>query len=490
MKEKSKKTNNKKAMKLVKITTIVLLIILVAMIGFFGIYSQNKNQIANKVKGYAYSMNISGARNIKLKLNTNTTKVIKDKDGNIIESATDEEIEKNGYVTEEIPNNSEEVKTEENYEKSKKIIEKRLKKLGAEEYNISLNYKTGEIFIEIPENKNTDTIVSRLNTVGKFEIIDNDTKEVLIDNKKIKSSSVLYNTDTIGTTAYLEIEFNKEGKEKLEEISKTYVKTEDNNTTNENNTTEQSENVTENSTVENTTTESEKATEKKIIMKIDNEEIMTTSFDDPITNGRIQLSVGQATADIKTLQDYVIQAQNIATVLDSGNLPIKYDIEKNQYILSDITEKDLEYIAIAIAIIAIIGLIVLIIKFKTNGLLAGFAYIGLSAIYLLLIRYANVIISIESIFGIAIILILNYIFTYVILNNIKMKKENILNKSIIETYTKFFNRITPICIMIIAFCFIKWIPISSFGMTSFWGLTLIAVYNAVITRILLKINNE
>ena len=485
MKKENKKTNNKKMVKTVKITTIILLIILVSMIGFFGIYTQNRNKISNKVKSYTYAMDINGARTIKLKLNTDTKEIIKDSNGNIIDKATDEEIQTKGYTKEQVPNNSEEVKTEENYKKAKEVIEKRLKNLGVQDYNISTNEKTGEMVIEIPEDSNADTIVGNINTMGKFEIIDSDTKEVLLDNSKVKSSQVLYNTTSTGTTVYLEIAFNKDGKKELEEISKKYVKT-DNNTTSENSTDENTstENSEETNTTENTST-----TEKKITMKIDDEEIMTTSFDEPLTTGKIQLSVGKATTDTSTLQDYIKQAKNVSTVLDSGNLPVKYDIEKNQYILSDITDQELGYIAILIAVVAIAGIIVLIFKFKLNGLLAGFSYIGLTAIYLLLIRYANVVISIESIFGIIIMLILNYIFTVILLNNIKIK-ENTVNKATIETYAKFFNRIVPICIAVIAFCFVKWIPISSFGMISFWGLTLIAVYNAVITRSILKIKEE
>ena len=496
MEKKNKKTNNKNIMKAVKISTIILLIILVSMIGFLGIYKQNKNQMSNIVKDYSYSMDIKGARNIKLILDTDTTEVIKDKDGKVIEDATDEEIEQNGYTKESVANNSEDVKTEENYNKSKKIIEKRLKKLGVEEYNISLKPEIGEMIVEIPENDKTDSIVSNLNTVGKFEIIDSETEEVLLNNNNIKSSSVLYNTDTTGTSVYLEIAFNKEGKNKLEEISKTYVKKEENNTTSEN-TTIEDENTTEttdadevlNNSTEGTTEET--TNEKKITMKIDDEEIMSTSFDEPITTGKIQLSVGSVTTDKEKLQDYITQAQNTATVLDSGNLPVKYDIEKNQYILSDISEEQLEYIAIAIAVLVIIGIIDLTIKHKLKGLLAGILYIGLAALYLLLIRYANVVISVESIFGIAIILILNFIFTSMLLNkirkNIKENKENVVNKSTVETYKKFFNRIIPICAITIAFCFIKWIPISSFGMILFWGLLMIAVYNVAITRSLLKV---
>ena len=335
--------------------------------------------------------------------------------------------------------------------------------------------------VEIPEDSNTDSVVANLTTMGKFELIDSQTKEVLLDNSTIKSSDVLYNTTSTGTAVYLEIAFNKEGKTKLEEISRTYIKTGESNTTTENTTNETTENSNENET-----------TEKKVTMKIDDQEIMSTSFDEPLTMGKIQLSIGTATTNSSTLQDYIVQAQSVATVLDNGNLPIKYDIEKNQYILSDITDKELGCIVMVILIIVLVAIIVLIAKFKLNGLLSGLAYIGFIALFVLLLRYANVIISIESIFGIISMLILNYVFTFILLSIIKnnIKNDNIVNKSIIETYTKFFNRIIPICIMVIAFCFVKWIPISSFGMISFWGLSLIAVYNAVITRSLLKIEVE
>lgn len=458
------KKERKNVMKTIKILTIILLIVLVSMIGFFGIYKQNKNQVSNIVKDYTYAMDINGARTIKLALNSE---------------------------------NSDETKTEENYNKAKKVIEKRLNKLNVQEYNISLNKTTGEMIIEIPEDSNTDNVVSNLTTVGKFEISDSETKEVLMNNDDIKSSSVLYNTTSSGTSVYLEIAFNKDGKKKLEDISKTYVKSENNTTENntvENETEENTStgNSEEATNTENTTTDSTSTTEKKITMKIDDEEIMSTSFDEAITTGKIQLSVGKASTDKTTLNGYITQAQNISTVLDSGNLPVKYDLEKNQYILSNITEQDLRNVAIVIAVVSAMGIIVLIAKYKTNGLLAGISFIGLTAVYLLLVRYTNVTISIESILGIVIVMILNYIFTTILLKNIKKlnEEENVVNKSITETYKTFFNRIAPICIVSIVFCFIKWIPVSSFGMTTFWGLVLIAIYNIIVTKNLLKIKTE
>lgn len=461
-----------KTMKTVKILTITLLVILISMISFVGIYQKNKNKMENKVKDYSYSMSLNGARTIKLKVNTEST--------------------------DDVPNNSEEVLTAENYKKSKEVIEKRLNKMNVEEYTTSVNEATGEITIQIPEqNSQTDTIIGNLNTVGKFEILDSETKEVLLNNDDIKSSEVLYNTTNSGTSVYLQIEFNKNGKDKLKNVSQTYVSV--NNTTN--NTTEN--NVAENTTSEteneatNTTTEGSSdtaTTEKKITMKIDDQEIMSTSFDEQITTGKIQLSVGSATTDKTTLQNYVDQAQSVATTLDTGKMPVKYDLEKNQYILPETTTQDLVKIEIAVAIIALVGIIILIVKHKLNGLLAGIAYVGLSAVYMLVVRYTNVTISIESIAGIIIVLILNYIFTTMFLNKIeelnKEKAENVMKKATGETYKKFYLRIIPICIMAITFSFVKWVPISSFGMITFWGIVIIVIYNAIITRYLLKANVE
>ena len=455
-----------------KVITITFFIILVTMVAFVGVYVQEKNIMENKVKDYSYSMSLNGARTIKLKVNTEST--------------------------DDVPNNSEEVLTAENYKKSKEVIEKRLNKMNVEEYTTSVNETTGEITIQIPEqNSQTDTIIGNLNTVGKFEILDSETKEVLLNNDDIKSSEVLYNTTNSGTSVYLQIEFNKNGKDKLRNVSQTYVSV--NNTTNkttENNVAENTTSETENEAT-NTTTEGSSdtaTTEKKITMKIDDQEIMSTSFDEPITTGKIQLSVGSATTDKTTLQNYVNQAQSVATTLDTGKLPVKYDLEKNQYILPKLTTQDLIKVEIAIAIIAVVGIIILIVKHKLNGLLAGIAYVGLAAVYMLVVRYTNVTISIESIAGIIIVLILNYIFTTMFLNKIeelnKEKAENVMKKATGATYKKFYLRIIPICIMAITFSFVKWVPISSFGMITFWGIVIIAIYNAIITRYLLKANVE
>ena len=497
-------------MKKVKIITMIVFIILITMVSFFGVYTQVQNRMENQVRDYALDMDLKGARYIRLSVNRESTDVIKDANGNEVdtdEEMTDEQLAENGYTKESVPNNSEDILTVENYEKSKKIIGERLEAQGVGEYEISIDNETGDILVQIPENSATDSFVSNMNTVGKFEIIDADTKEVLMNNDDIKSVNVMYGSNSsAGTSVYLNIEFNKEGAEKLENISNTYVEStedtnttaEDTNTTTENTTnTESEDTATENTTTEENTTEnttSNESTKKEITLKIDDQEIMTTSFDEPIENGRLQLSIGSATTDTDAFQDNITQASAMASVLDSGNLPIQYDIASNEYILSDITDTQIGYLLLAVGIVLLIGFIIFVIRYRVNGLLSAIAFIGFVSLYLLVIRYTNVSISIQGIVGIIVTMILNYIFINKILSTIKKsensKKLETVKEGIKESYKEFFMKLIPICISVIVFCFISWTMISSFGMVMFWGIALIALYNYLITATMLKVKAE
>ena len=272
-------------MKKIKILTITLVIILITAIAFGGIYIQKQNRMENIVKDYEFAMDLKGTRNIKLQ-----------------------------------PNNEEGTEIDvEDYKKSKNILEKRFEKIGLNNYTIKLDEQAGTIIVEIPENETTDAIVSQIGTVGRFEIQDSETGEVLMNNDDIKQANVMSNANSqtasqSGTTIYLNIEFTKEGSKKLEEISNKYVKSSE----------------TENNTDENTEATEEKSEEKKVSIKLDDTEIITTSFDEPITTGSLQLSMGGSSKEQKTLQTYVSQASSIAIVLDTGKLPVKYQISENK----------------------------------------------------------------------------------------------------------------------------------------------------------------
>ncbi len=489
VKNQKEKSENKIKGNGIRIITVVLAIILISMIGFVGVYKQNQNRAENIIKGYDLAMNLEGARVISIKPEENIITVIKDNEGNTVEDAgelTDEEIKSKGYTKEEVNQNADKL-TNENFQKAKDIVEKRLKNMGLEDYTIRLNEETGEIVIEIEENENTDTIVSNLGTTGKFEIQDSETSEVLMNNDDIKEVNVMYGAEDNGTGVYLEIVFNKDGKSKLENITNTYI-TKDTNTT-DTNTTSDTNATDTNTTSDDSKSEEDKKEEeqKKVTMKIDDETIMTTSFDNVIRTGKMQLTVGKTSSSKEIVNENAKRAGNVASVLSYGNLPVDYEITGNEYILSEITNKDFQIAIIAIVSIVGVLLLILIFKYKLLGLLSAISYIGFVALYLILIRYTNSIISIEGVVGIISILIANYVFTRKLLAS--ERKEN-FTKAVQSVYGDFWLKMLPICIITVVFCFIRWIPVSSFGMTMLWGIILMLVYHLVITVPLIKWKEE
>ena len=175
-KEKIQNVKEQKRQGIVKTITIVLAIILVSMIGFVGIYNQKQNHMENMVKDYDLAMDLKGARIVSIKPKEDKQTIIKDAEGNeITEKLTDEQIAEKGYTKEEVDKNAEKL-TKENFEKTKEIVEKRLKGMGLQNYVLRLNEQTGELVIELEEDTNTDTIISNLGATGKFEIQDSETK--------------------------------------------------------------------------------------------------------------------------------------------------------------------------------------------------------------------------------------------------------------------------------------------------------------------------
>ena len=463
-------------MKKVQLVIKILIVALIVAIAFVGIYVQKQNRMENIVKDYSLGMDLDGSRVVELKVSDKKDEITKDKDGNIVKEEDKKEDGK--YTTEEHPVNSDEVKTSENYKKCKSIIEKRLKKLGVDSFVTKLDEETGTIILEIPENTETDHTVSNISQTGKFKIVDSeDEDKVLMDNSDIKKASVLYNTGTTGTVVYLNIEFNKDGKEKIKNISTEYKTIEDN----------EDSSSSEDSSDESAEESSEdKEEQKKITMKIDDTDMISTSFDEVIENGSIQLSMGQGSAERSKVNDNIKSASTIATVLDIGELPVVYETESNQYIATDITTDLLLKIAMVAGIVLLLAILVLIFKYKGLGILAGIELIGFTALYTLIIRYTNVVITLEGISAFAVIIVLNYVFNYKLLGRIKEVKGEERIKAFTDEFLSFCIKIIPICILSIVFCFINWTPISSFGMVMFWGLIMVALYNITVAKSFLK----
>ena len=447
-----KAKQNNKTLKLLGKISVVVIILLLSLISFAGIYVKDKNAMKNVIPEYKLGTDLYGARNILVKVDDSTTTKKYDSNGNLVENSSDED-ENNENITEvEEKVNSDELRTAENYETVKNIIEARLKYMNVEDYLLRFDESTGNISLEVPENSSTDYIAQYTITKGEFKIVDNDTSEVLLSNADLKEAKVQYSTSTSGTTVYLTIEFNKDAVEKLKNISNTYISSTD--------------------AEGNTTT-------KKIKMTLDGSTIISTYFQEEISTGIIQLSMGTST-NTSEIQSNIQSASNMAVLLNTDPMPLTYTMETNRFVYSDITAETLKIVIIGLCIVALIMAICMVIKFKKNGLMGVIADIGFTAVLLLAIRYGNVEISLAGIFAIAIAVIVEYIVTRLILNEYSKKCEKeILIKNIKHLMGRIAICLVPFVVMAVTFALISWEEIASIGMILFWAIIIMIIYNTL-----------
>lgn len=453
-----------KTSKRLKVLTIIVAIILISIVSFLGVYDFKGINQNNLVKNFAGGMDLTGKQVIRIKVDDSVKKNDDDKtttENDTEETATEnkETENKEEYV------NAKELLTKENYQKSYKIIQDRMEYMDAEEYRTRFNEEDGAIEIELLDSSLTDYIIQSFVYKGTFKLSDSETKEVLLDNSFIKNAKVLYgngNQNSNGTTVYLDIEFNKDGAKKLEEISKKYVKT-----------TEQVVN-------ENGETEDKEVT-KQVTITLDDDSIVTTSFGDTLSNGHIYITVGQSTTSTADLNRYALQASVYAAILRAGEMPLKYTVEETQYIVSNLNRDIITYVALTTLAV---GIIALIITLKAKGIIASVLQIGYIALLLLVLKYTNVAISLEGLFAIVLVALINIVFMIKVISSIN-KNENPA-KAVNDNILKFVNMSIPFLIVAIVFCFVKWLEIKSFGMVMFWGYAIALLYNITFTKIMLK----
>lgn len=473
-------------MKKVKIITIILAIILVSLISFVGIYMQTQNRMENKVKDYQLGSELEGRRVIELKI-----------------SDTKTETDESGNETTVAREQSPEILTAENYEIVKNTIEKRLKNLGAQDYIISLNKEDGKIKIELEENENTDLLAYYLTASGEVKIVEKDTETELINDSMAKKASYNYATNADGEyQVYIELQLTKEGQAKLEEISNNYAilaneideieaaqteteeNAEDTETSEESTETQETTEAGQENT-ETTENQEEQAETKKIAVL----KIADTEYDvEKIEKNKITITVGSATTSNTTLNNNLSIATEMMILINSGKYPVIYDVQTNRYIYDDINLDTVLYVALAIIAIILITLVVITIRYRLKGLLSSFSIIGFIAVLLLLLRYTNILITIETIGAIIISIIINIVLNISILN--KIQKIGSVKEAVNNTYKEIFIKLIPVMIISIVFCFSGWTNLNNFGMTMFWGFILIPIYNYVVTRTLLRLMEE
>lgn len=445
-----------------KITLIILIMILVSVIAFGGIYVKKLVSYNNIIPDYEFGSNLKGQRITTFKVGDHTHEVIRDADGNIVESIP-EGADESKYTKEQVPENSEESKTKENYKKSKEIMINRLKDLRASEYEVRLNEENGKIFVKLADTDRTDTILSDLLQSGKFELVDSNDGKVLMTNEDIGSASVLYNTDTSGILVYLNIKFNKEGKSKINQISKEYSKTENEEGNEENN------------------------TEKKVTMKINGEEFLSTNFEEEIKNGELTITIGSETTDNDKVSEYVEQAQLYATILSNGFMPIEYEVETSEYMQSIYSADLYRYILLgAIGLTVLLSILYMIVRYKKLGILSSIVYIGTIAFIIIAIRYTRIEITLDTvIFGVALILMNTYINCKILqgLDNNDTREDR--KGKTYKIYLEVIDLLIITLIISVVFTYNSFSAISSIGMLLFWGVIGVVFMNILFTRTLL-----
>lgn len=444
-----------KTSKRLKVTTLILVIILITILSFLGVYNVASFKKDNLVKGYQIGMELKGKKVVRLKVDDTVNEVIYDSEGKKV----DKKEEGKEYTTAQEPVNNPETLNKENYKKAKKIIEHRLNFLEVQEYNLRFNEETGTIEIEMSNDELTNYVISAILQKGDFKMIDDETKEILMDSSFVKNARVAYNNTEVGSTVvYLEIEFNKDGAKKLEELSKTYIRT------------------TEQVTKDDGTTE-DKSVEKKVSIQIDDNSITSQILEGSVRNGHLYIPVSQQLTTNEELQRYGLQASIYASIIQSGAVPFEYTIEQNDYILTNTNENLVSIVAI---IALIIETIIFIIIFKLKGIMASVLQIGYVALLLLVLKYTNVCVTIEGLFAIVLVSIINVAFMYKVFKN--GNSQNAVNENLID----FLNKSIPILIIAIILCFVKFVEINSFGMIMFWGYVVSLLYNIVFTKGILK----
>lgn len=449
-----------KTNKILKVMCTVVTIILLVCISFIGIYITDKNQRVNVVKDYTLGMDLGGTREIILSPSDEKVTKYYDTDGNEVDVTDLSDEEKESYVKKEEPVNAEDVLNAENYLAAKEVFQKRLNDVGIQEFIFSVNEETGDIVLRTAETDTLDNTIYSIFETGKFELVDSETGEVLLNNSQVKDARVGYYTTTSGTTIYLTIDLNKEGTKKLEEISTVYVETQD---------------------------EEGNSTKKTVTLSISGEVVTTTYFAEQIKTGQIQLTIGNTTTDTSTLQAYVLQAGNSAATLNSGASPIQYEMQTNMYVGTMVTDHT-KIIALCTAVVAVaVMMAYMIAEHKDRGIIASVTFIGYIAALLLLIRYTNTVLTMESIMAIILSVIFNYAFLNILLKQLNHYKENgetpksVMNKTILKS----LFALIPALIIAVVFCFINTMSLNSFGIAIFWGIAMFIVYTFVITKTLL-----
>lgn len=455
----------------------ILVIVLVCLISLGGIYVKKNNVMKNVLPDYVLGKDLDGSIIVKLDVNKSEDSSEDTKEDENSDSEGDSQENNETQNTDENASEDQsETKTEngqaeqniytvENYNKTKKIIEQRLKIVGMENYELRLDEQTGSIVIEVPESSELSTIGSVIQT-GKTELKIDETNEVIGDKNSIKNFKTSIDDSNkssgYGSAVKIEIQFSKDAVKKFKELNDNYVAPVDENGT---------------------------TTENKVSLLVDGTSIVSIEekeFLESAVNGSVQLW-GNFSTDNKVIDSALLSIDKVKMLIDTEDLPITYNANYvSEGIKSNINKTG---VISVFAILLIVMCVYLLIKYKLQGLLGELSIVGLGSLILLTLRFTKIEISISTIVAFAGMLILQFIYLTQIL-----KTEKISEKVFNEKTGEYTRMLIPLLIFTIVAAIIPILAksiiipfgniqeIANFGMVGFWGLILFELVNNILTK--------
>lgn len=459
-----------------KLLSILLILVSVAVIivSFVGIYLQEGNKLSNIIPNYTFGSEIDGVVEYRFLVDNTTEEkeVYVDSEGKIrgeVVKDTSNTTEEEGQAKENntgfniekrpIKKNEETSLTEENFEKAKSIIEKRLENDGATEYSIRMDDVTGTLVVELSQNDNIQYLYqSALANKGKFEIIDYQTGVILLDRSHLKKAGeyTYYDQTTDSYTVLLQLELTDEGTNLLKEVSKKYVQYVN----------ESGETVTD-----------------AIAIKRDNDILYKMYFDREYTESIINIPLAENLNDTNEIQSYRNYVASIANIFNLDELPIEYKLDTSLFVKSSLNDNWFKTVEIILIIFLVLITIVFLIKFKLNGLLAGVLNAAFIGTVTLVLRYLDIVITFSSLISLFGILVINIIFMKKYLNNLKNKQD----VPFLTTLKSFYSIMVPVIIIAFVFTFFAYATVTGMGYVLFWGLLIQILFNLIISKNVLDV---
>lgn len=354
-----------------------------------------------------------------------------------------------GYYVVLTPKNTSSDKSDNVVNDAMNILRTRLDKKGYTEAVISVQ-DGNKIRVEIPQVDDADEVLSVIGQTGELTFEDKAGKIWLNGEEHIKGAYVATNRENGEYVVVLQ--FNAKGQSKFAEATKAVLGSSD--------------------------------SDKKIYIKLGGETVSS-----PTVNETINSSTAQITG-YKNYED----AQSIAAVIDSGRLPISYEVSESRSISSKIGDDTINKSAIAGAVGLGIIMILLMVIYGGMGLAATFSLVVYVLLYIIFLAIIpGVQLTLPGIAGILLSIGMAVDANIVIFE--RVKEEYRLGKtvraSISQGYKRAFVTVFDSNITTIFAALVLWLlcpgTIKGFAITLLVGIVLSLFCGVLVTRWFIRV---